>query len=215
MKHITSSIKKDESHFVSVPQKSTILGSVQSWFRRLPMAKFYAGSKGGTHYKTVPMNKWIKIPIPKWLSGEDEDYIWTPPYSTGKQIKFKIIVTRFEALAPPLNQFDILETLPYPDSIKIDGKDIQERNIDRIKGLPNSATEFKVDMESKCHRAGAYFRYSLGKLGTGDQKLLAELKIISDDDVWLKLILPFVIPLITAILGFAAKNIISWICSFF
>ncbi len=179
------------------------------------MAKFYSGSWHGTHYETVPLNKWVRLKIPKWLSRENNDYFWTLPYSTGKPIKFIIRVTNFEAKALPLNQFDILETLPLPDGINIHGKEIKERYIDRIKGLPDSATEFKVDMESACHRAGSYFRYSLGKLGTDDQKLLVESKIISDDDIWLKFILPFVVPAITAILGFFAEKIIGFICSLF
>lgn len=211
-------VSRDEKHLgISVP-KSKILEKVISSFGRIPMAKFYSGSWRGTHYKVVPLNKWIKIPIPKWLSDTGEAYIWTPPYANGSKVDFKIVVTKFEALATPLNKFELVEMLPQEEGVVTeDGKEVKKRIIDRINTLSDNETEFRSDMESKCHRVGSYFRYYFGQPGTDDKKLIVETVIVDFDNFYMGVFLPYIMPIILATvfgaIGFFIREIINWIKS--
>jgi hypothetical protein len=209
MTHITN-INKEKGRYLGRFPVSTIL-RVRLFFGKIPMAKFYSGSWHGTHYKTVPLNKRIKINIPAWLSENGLPYILTLPYENGGKIDFKIVVTRFEGNAWTLNKFDLIEMLPLEEGVFTDdGKDFKKRKVDRIKELPDSAEEFNVDMESTFHRVGANIRYYFGEPNSDDRKLLVESRIIGFDHY-----VYYLLMILVGLLSFLLREVYEFLRSFF
>lgn len=173
----TVSASQDERHFIGHPQKSTILGSIQSWFGRLPMAKFYDGEWFGTIYEIIPLNRRIMIKVPSWLSGEEFGYYWTRPYYDKNRVKFKIKIKRFGE--KNLSEFNIVEDYPMP------GGKRTTRELDTNKKLSSCAKEYDNTNETEFFSEGEVI-YSLGGTETKDKRILVKVDFLSGDKAYAK-----------------------------
>lgn len=155
--------KQDKRHFIGHPQKSTILGRIQSWFGRLPIAVFKNGTYERNHYTVEPIG-WRKYLRTK-------NFVF--PYILGNKIVWKIKVTPFVANPLPLREFDIYEYVPpFPP-----------KYITTHRDPSNSSLEFVFDKERDLSDTGVA-EYWLGDRSGKNSYLLIRTDVIPNDKIF-------------------------------
>jgi hypothetical protein len=180
--------KRDKKHLVGNPPKSTILGSIQSWFRRLPMAVFKNGTYERNHYIVEPIGR----------KGFIKKLGVIPIYYVGDKIEWKIKVKPFASNSLPLREFDIYEDVPPFDLKKLESH----------KNLKDDELEFIFDKERILSQKGEV-TYWLGLPGKSNSRILISAEVIPNEHKHWKRI-DFWGYAISAILGGVAGAIVAF-----
>lgn len=183
MKTTSISTNQDERHFIGHPQKSTILGSIQSLFRRLPMASFKSGVWYGLHFRVVPIDKKVIFP---WILKNKSKARTTFPYFTDNKVQFYIEIYRRDEGAKLLSEIPIFEKRP---------EDKEPRKIGTVDKIKDDKI-FIVD-ELYITEPGIA-TYSIDTKGSPDYRPLVSAEFVREWDI----VLPIFYIFLAALFGF-------------